>query len=356
MKPSETFEVKAGAKALEFIRTHGLHLKDVDVVLGAAGGPKWLVLSGLDKLLAPALLSARQRPVHLIGASIGTWRFACYGQPDPAAAIDAFADGYINQHYPDSPSLQEVDVGARKIIDGFLGGDALTGSKALLEHPTLRLGILAVRSRGLTVPEARWALGAGLITTATANFATRLGAGLLFRQTLFHDPREAPSLEPRRGLPVDLAALTPETLPLALMASSAIPGLMSGVDDIAGAPPGRYRDGGIVDYHLDLPLGDAHGLILHTHFYHRVVPGWFDKTVPWRKARHLDRVVMVCPSRAFVESLPGQRIPNRKDFERMSDDERITKWWVVVEAARALGEGVMSAIERGEIAGMAQPF
>lgn len=339
-----SFNVQIGPEAAARLGGR-FDLDQVDALLGAAGGPKWLVLAGLDRLLAPAL-AARKRPVHLIGASIGSWRFACYAQPDPVAAVEAFEHHYIEQRYSPAPTLAEVDVGARAVVDAFMGP---TGAEDALRHPTIRLGVLAARSRGLTRFEHRVALGAGLTLTAGANLVARAGAGVQFRQTLLHDPRVGPPVAPRRGLPVDQVPLSAASLPAALMASSAIPGLMSGVDDLPGAPRGRYRDGGLVDYHLDLPLKDEGGIILHVHFWPRVHPGWFDKIVPWRRPRHLDRAVVITPSPSFIASLPHGRIPSRKDFSDLGHEGRVKAWWATVEASKRFGEEVMSALTTGRL-------
>ena len=47
----------------------------VRAFVGASGGPKWLVLHGLDRVLMPWLL-AEARPIHAIGSSIGSWRMS----------------------------------------------------------------------------------------------------------------------------------------------------------------------------------------------------------------------------------------------------------------------------------------
>ena len=64
-----------------------------------------------------------------------------------------------------------------------------------------------------------------------------------------------------------------------MFASGSIPLLMRGVVDPAGAPAGVYRDGGLIDYHIDQPLVNAdHAapLVLMPHFSDRLVPGWFE--------------------------------------------------------------------------------
>ncbi|WAM30005.1 hypothetical protein OZ403_18480 [Myxococcus sp. NMCA1] len=85
----------AGPDALRLIRERGLRGDDVDVVPGASGGPKWLVLAGLDRALFASLFQNRSRPLHLIGSSIGSWRLACVAQKDPVLALRRFEAAYI---------------------------------------------------------------------------------------------------------------------------------------------------------------------------------------------------------------------------------------------------------------------
>ena len=40
--------IRAGPRALERIRTEGLNAADIEIVPGAAGGPKALGIAGLD--------------------------------------------------------------------------------------------------------------------------------------------------------------------------------------------------------------------------------------------------------------------------------------------------------------------
>ncbi|HEX2779572.1 MAG TPA: patatin-like phospholipase family protein, partial [Gemmatimonadaceae bacterium] len=64
--------LRAGPHALRLIRERGLRAEDIDVIPGASGGAKWLVLAGIDRYVAGELLaSPRARPLHLIGSSIG---------------------------------------------------------------------------------------------------------------------------------------------------------------------------------------------------------------------------------------------------------------------------------------------
>ena len=51
-------------------------------------------------------------------------------------------------------------------------------------------------------------------------------------------------------------ALSESNLADSILATGSIPMVLSGVSDIAGAPPGIYRDGGVIDYHLELDTGE----------------------------------------------------------------------------------------------------
>ena len=72
----------------------------VDVVAGAAGGPKWLVLCGLDRAIFTSWIMERTRPVHLLGSSVGAWRFAALAQGMDAYErfLEAVHKGTIVDH------------------------------------------------------------------------------------------------------------------------------------------------------------------------------------------------------------------------------------------------------------------
>ena len=87
---SFTLTFKAGAGALEFVRRHGFDVSSIGTIAGASGGAKWLALSQLDRAILSSIVPKLRGPVHLIGTSIGAWRFACYAQSNPVAAIERF--------------------------------------------------------------------------------------------------------------------------------------------------------------------------------------------------------------------------------------------------------------------------
>src|SRR5204862_8354776 len=100
--------IRAGKRALEHIRSHGLDPAHVEIVPGAAGGPKGLGIAGLDRAIFADWLAAVPRTRHLIGASIGAWRFAAACRKDPLQALADFAHAYTHQSYPPRPSPKLV--------------------------------------------------------------------------------------------------------------------------------------------------------------------------------------------------------------------------------------------------------
>jgi hypothetical protein len=118
-------------------------------------------------------------------------------------------------------------------------------------------------------------------------------------------------------------------------------------------------DGGIIDYHFDTPLDYANGIVLYLHFSPRLVPGWFDKMLPWRSPRpaSLDNLLLVTPSHDFIATLPNGRIPDRHDFMRMDNTQRKTSWRKVLGGDGAIsrhagGVAGQAAMARGAKAGL----
>ncbi len=126
--------LRAGPEALRLLRERGLRADDVDLIPAASGGPKWLVIAGLDRYLFRDFLTApRTRPMHLVGSSIGSWRMACLAQCDPLAALERAHHAYIHdQRYTPRPSTAEVTQVLSRVLDTLLGE---TGVSEILSHP-----------------------------------------------------------------------------------------------------------------------------------------------------------------------------------------------------------------------------
>ena len=138
----QTLVFLAGKKALSMIRDEGLNPEQVQVVAAAAGGPKWLVLYGLDRYLFGRFFKERRDPLHLIGSSIGAWQFAAASVKDPEAAFDNFKEAYIQQRYSARPTPGDVSEEGQRVLESYIGDDEI---RQILAHPSFRPAILTVR-------------------------------------------------------------------------------------------------------------------------------------------------------------------------------------------------------------------
>lgn len=350
--------IQAGPAALRILRERGLRPEDIQVIAGAAGGPKWLVLSGLDRLIFGSWFKERTDPLFLVGSSIGAWRFAAMSCAHPMAALDRFETAYTHQSYESKPTALEVTQKTQGIMDVYLDDTAI---REILDHPFLRLNILSVRCKGLVASDAKFPQMVGLAGAAMGNLCHRRFLDFFFHQTLFYHPKKVPPFKSQNGFNPLHISLTGNNFRQALLASGSIPMIMSCVSDIPGAPRGTYRDGGIVDYHMDIPFGVTdEKLVLFPHYTDRIIPGWFDKKLTWRKphSEHMDHVVLVSPSREFVADLPLGKIPDRNDFwQFLGDDKgRIDYWQTVSRKSRQLADELAELMEGDRIVECVRPI
>lgn len=353
--PRSALVFKAGANAYRSIREHGFSPANIGTLAGASGGAKWLVLSRMDRVVVARIVPRLRRPVHLLGSSIGAWRFACYAQREPLKALDRFESAYLEQTYSDKPDVAEITEKSRQILDVLLGDD---GAAEILAHPVLRTNILAVRARHLTATDRRPVLATGLLLAMAINTLNRQALGAFFSRGLFYDTRSRPPFFEAAGFPMERIPLTPDNLAEAVIASGSIPMVLAGVRNIPGAPVGTYRDGGVIDYHLDLPTANEDELTLYLHFFDWLKPGWFDKQLSWRGVdpANFERTLLVCPSREFTASLPGGKVPDRRDFVRLPPAERMARWREVVQRCDELADELNDVLERDELAARLQPL
>lgn len=355
---TKNLTVLAGKEAYEIIRTNGLKPEQVTVVAGAAGGPKWLVLNRLDRVLFGEFFKHRNKPLYLIGSSIGAWRFATVCQSDPIAAQQKFELAYINQRYETKPGPTEVTVESRRIMASFLDE---VGIREVLSHPVFKISFMAVRCRWPASQDSQALLGLALLAALGFNLLHRPWLKWQFERTLFHLPQANPPYLTTSAFPINRVLLTPGNFREALLASGSIPLVMEGIKQIAGAPAGTYRDGGLIDYHMDIPYQvGTDEIVLFPHFTERIVPGWLDKWLKWRKPspEHMKNVLLIAPSADFIARLPNQKIPDRNDFKlyRGRDDDRIRDWYRVVAQGELLAAEFAELVLSGKIKQAVKPL
>ncbi|WP_296236031.1 patatin-like phospholipase family protein [uncultured Pseudomonas sp.] len=352
---SPALTIKAGTRALARIRQNGLSPADVGILPGAAGGPKGIGIQGLDLALFGDWLPRAPRERALIGASIGSWRFASACLPDAAAGIRRLGELYTSQRFAKGVSMAEVSGSCRQMLNELLADQ----DAAIIANPHYRLHIVVVKSHGLLQHDHRGKLSLGLSSVIGNNLLARQRLGRHFDRVILHDVRQTPPLAQLSDFRSHFHALTAENLRHALLASGSIPMVMEAIREIPGLEPGAYRDGGLLDYHLDLPY-NGEDIVLYPHFTDRVIPGWFDKSMPWRRGdrKRLQNALLVAPSREYLARLPHGKLPDRTDFKRyLGNDEGRERYWrqAMAESVR-LGDEFLELVENGRLAERLQPL
>jgi len=313
------WQIRAGPTAFRWLRERGWNWSDFEVVVGASGGPRWLVLSAFDRFLAP-LLATQAQPVHLLGSSSGAYRFSAYIQDHPVAALRALEEAYIEADWSPARPLRLIRQTAAGILQTYLASQPL-------RHPSYRLHIVTTLCRGWLAREHRLPQGLALLAACLLAAWGRPRLRYLVQRVLFSDPRDR--------LPSSLQDVFTHQVALheynhreAVLASGAIPLLIPGERFVQGAPKGCLRDGGLIDYHFEHFHLTCQGLVLYPHFASSLMPGWLERFGPRRPIPTgvVDRMVLLSPSPDFVARLPGGRVPDRGDAAHLGQRERRRLW------------------------------
>ena len=135
----------AGKTAKARIHEHGLSPDLVRAIVGASGGPKWLVLKGLDRFLCHEWMPNAPQKIDLIGSSIGAWRMTVYAHPEPGKTFDKFIEGYFGFRTDNVKTAAELTRVSYDIIHALYPDAEKT---RLLDNPNRNLNIVAVKGRG----------------------------------------------------------------------------------------------------------------------------------------------------------------------------------------------------------------
>jgi hypothetical protein len=335
-----SIQILAGKKALAEIREAGLNPERIKLMVGASGGPKWLMLSRLDQYLSESFLDKAPQSISLIGSSIGSWRMACYAQKDPTSTFKEFESIYLNQRYSEKIKPEEITAFVNLILNRLFNE---ARAQDIVNNPNRVLHIVAVRSRAGLNGRSKAAQLLPLLLAAGGNFLSPRIVKSLYPRVLIS---QNASTSPYRGKS-EVIELTTDNLAQALAASGAIPMVME-PSKVQGSKNRWHWDGGMVDYHFSGPFNVDDGLVLYPHFSPKVIPGWLDKQVPWRRAKphHYANVVMLTPSQDFIDNLPYGKIPDRKDFIELTDDEREAYWHQVIAATDHLVEDLDKMLQK----------
>jgi predicted acylesterase/phospholipase RssA len=351
--------IRLGQRARQRIEREGLQAADIAIIPAAAGGPKGLILNGIDQWMFGEWLKQAPRQRRLIGASIGAWRMAAAAFHDPVAAHQRLAHHYSHQTYPAKVDAAYVSRTVGALLDAVLDDRG----HELLDNPAYLLSVITVRGIGplAATRGSRWREMAGFLRAAAGNTVSRSRLAGAMERVVFHDARDDAAWLRTSfdAFASHYVGLSGQNLRPALLASGSIPLVLQAVSGIHGAPPGDYWDGGLIDYHLHLPYQREQGLVLYPHFTDHIVPGWLDKSMPWRRARDsaLDNVILVSPSPAFIAKLPNRKLPDRSDFKHYGQDHaaRIRDWTYAIGESQRMADALARWAEQPDLR-LAQPI
>ncbi len=337
-------DIYAGQNALRTIKQQGFKQELFTSFLGASGGPKWFVLSGLDKYIFGNFFAGRTAPLNVIGSSIGSFRAACFCQDKPVEAINRFIDAYLSVTYEGRPSPEEVTQSSVPILKAILGDDD-EGIAQIVNNDVFKAHFIVAKSHGLVAKENKYLQMLGLLKSFTLNAVKRSLIKSQYQRYIFQQSASDLTIADPDGFETKSVPLNSSNLKDALLASGCIPIVMAGIKDIKGAGKGMYRDGGIIDYHFDIKIDDP-GLTLYPHFSSIIKAGWFDKGLKRSfSAKNYDNTVVICPSDEFIQSLPFQKISDRKDLEKMSDKDRVVYWKTIISRSQELADDLADFIK-----------
>lgn len=343
--------IKAGENVYTMIQDGGFSVDKITTYVGPGVGPRWLVASGFDITLLENEILGRRQPVLLAGSSAGALRFAAWLQPEALESYHRLMEGYISTSYNRKHTSETILESVHAIVNSYIENDAIPFA---LANKNYRLAVITARARNVAASEITLIQQLSLACSFLCNAVNRSWLSWFFERVIFYNGPLSPRFFLRDDFRGTGIRLNDANFKHALLASSAIPLVVAGVKNIYGAPNGVYRDGGVMDYHLNQNYAEKKDdvTLLFNH-QERIIPGWLDKKLKYRELENdvLKNVLMIYPSQEFIQKLPGGKIPDREDFKIFIDNptERIKNWWRAVDLAQPLGEQFLELIESNKV-------
>lgn len=279
---------------------------------------------------------------------------AAWASDDDGDCYDQLIEEYIEQRYVGSPTPEQVSDVCRNYIARLFhhkrAGFAIAHPKLQLNFTTALLA-LENPSAGQTVRSLLRAVG--------SNFFGRDRLSKTFTRGLFSSlphPSNSSLIGGWDDIETFEVSLTVENFQRGLLATGSIPTVLQGESAIKGSPPGHHLDGGIIDYHFELK--SPSGPILYPHFSDNPVPGWLDRFPPNRRlsAEAKQHLCLLLPSKQFLSRFPTGDFPNRHDFRRFSNDDRIKLWRQTVELSNLVEKELLHCLEADDLTRISETF
>lgn len=352
------FVLRAGQTARTQIQQHGFTADSLAAFGAPAGGPKFFIQAHLDRFLFSQWLPQRREPLPAFGSSIGAFRLLAAAHRDPAAASERLVQAYCAQHYQSKPDAREITRQVNLILGELLLDDDV---EYILHHPWLQLNLLTTRCRGLSATHQPALQALGFALAFASNLRARKHLATRFERCVFQNQTPASPVLAPDAFRTHVCTLSAANLAPVTLASGTIPLMMETRRDIPQGPVGAHIDGGMIDYHMDLPLqldAASAGILFITHYEQRVVSGWFDKNLKQRQPQHGERMLVLSPAPEVVAKLPGGKIPCRKDFKiyHGRDKLRLAAWQAALRVSEDISGAFQDILKAGDLAGRLKPL
>src|SRR5690606_36513126 len=142
-KRAPALTIRAGHLARELILEQGLQPEQVDIVPGAAGGPKGIGIQGLDQAISGEFFARAPQRRTLVGSSIGSWRFASIAARGAKQGTERLAELYTHLYFDNKMTRQQVsDICRGMLLDLVQGKEA-----DLVQHPDYQLAVILVKAQ-----------------------------------------------------------------------------------------------------------------------------------------------------------------------------------------------------------------
>ena len=342
-----------GQKARQSLQQCNAGPDGFSLILAASGGPRWVGLVGIDRVLARYLKGRNDTsPLPCLGASSGAWRLAALSADQNGETYEELLHEYIEQSFEGSPTPEEISRVCRAYLARLFTPERVNHS---LNNPNLQLNFTtAIPNREYP---GKTATSLAMARALAHNGLSREKLGKTFQRGLFSvlpHPQDSALAQAWDQIPTVQIELTQQNFRRGIMATGSIPMILEGESSIPGSPRGHHLDGGVLDYHFEIP--QPAGPVLYPHFSADPIPGWLDRFPPYRRVGReaRDWLCLILPSDEMLARYPTGDYPNRHHFKKFSNPERKKMWRQAALENEKLEAELTACLEAGDLLRVAE--